>query len=194
MKKPVFRTSVALFVFSMMIVAQGVQAAQMTTDDSMMKKDNAAMMQKDDAMKTDDAMMKEEDSMMKKDDAMMSPDSVMKKDDTMTTNLSVGSQGAEVAALQTFLEGKGLLVIPAGVVKGYFGQLTKAALMKYQTSVDVPATGYFGPITRGVMANMMMQKDDAMKTDDAMMKKDKTMKTDDAMMKKDDAMMEKKPQ
>lgn len=197
MKKPVFRTSLLLSVFTLIIVAQGVHAAEMTTDDSMMKKDGAAMMQKDDAMKTDDAMMKKDDSMMKKEGAMM----------TMTTNLSFGSQGTEVASLQTFLEAKGLLIIPVGVAKGYFGQLTKAALIKYQTLVDVPATGYFGPITRGVMANMMMKKDDAMmspdsmmkrddamKTDDAMMKKDETMKTDEAMMKKDDSMMEMKPQ
>ena len=151
-------------------------------DEAMMKKDDAMMMKKDEVMlkKTDDTMMKKEDSMMK-DTGVMSTES----------NLSLGSKGAEVIALQTFLESKGLLVMPAGVAKGYFGPRTKAALAAYQVSVDVPATGYYGPITRGVMSKMMMEKtgDTMMKKDDAMMKKDATM-----MKKEDAAMMEKKGQ
>jgi peptidoglycan hydrolase-like protein with peptidoglycan-binding domain len=146
-----------------------------------MKKDDAMMMKKDEVMmkKTVDTMMKKEDSMMK-DTGVMSTGS----------NLSLGSKGAEVTTLQIFLESKGLLVMPAGVAKGYFGPLTKAALIAYQASVDVPATGYYGPITRGVMSKMMMEKkgDTMMKKDEAMMNKD------DAMMKKGDAMMEKKTQ
>ena len=39
--------------------------------------------------------------------------------------------------------------MPAGVAYGYFGNLTKAAVAAYQTSVGItPAVGYFGPITR----------------------------------------------
>lgn len=134
---------------------------------------------------TGDSMMKKENTMMKKDDSMMSTG----------VNLSLGSRGADVTMLQTFLESKGLLVIPAGVSKGYFGPLTKSALMAFQTSVDVPSTGYYGPITRGVMAKMMMAKEDTMmKKDDTMMKtEDTTMKKEDTM-KKGDAMMDKKAQ
>jgi len=66
-----------------------------------------------------------------------------------TMDLTMGSTGAEVTALQTFLESKGFLTIPAGVSKGYFGGLTKSALAAYQASVAIsPAVGYFGPITR----------------------------------------------
>jgi hypothetical protein len=110
-------------------------------------------------------------------------------------NLSLGSRGADVTTLQTFLESKGLLAIPAGVSKGYFGPLTKSALMAYQTLVDVPSTGYYGPITRGVMAKMMMAKEDTMmKKDDAMMKKDDTMMMKEDTMKKGDTVMDKKTQ
>ncbi len=73
---------------------------------------------------------------------------------TFNTNLTIGSRGADVVALQSFLEAKGLLVIPAGVAKGYFGALTRSAVAAYQTQKGItPNAGYFGPITRtAVMA------------------------------------------
>ena len=65
------------------------------------------------------------------------------------TNLKLGARGADVVALQSFLESKGLLTMPAGVAKGYFGGLTKSAVVAYQISKGVtPASGYFGPLTR----------------------------------------------
>ena len=67
-------------------------------------------------------------------------------------NLTIGSTGSDVAALQTILVNQGFLVMPVGVAKGYFGNLTRAALAKFQASVQIsPAVGYFGPITRGYM-------------------------------------------
>jgi len=64
-------------------------------------------------------------------------------------NLTVGSRGADVVQLQTYLESKGFLVMPVGVAKGYFGPLTRAALASFQASVGIsPAAGFFGPITR----------------------------------------------
>lgn len=65
------------------------------------------------------------------------------------TNLKLGARGADVVALQSFLESKGLLTMPAGVAKGFFGGLTKSAVVAYQISKGVtPASGYFGPLTR----------------------------------------------
>ncbi len=61
--------------------------------------------------------------------------------------LTIGSTGADVVELQTILEAQGYLVIPAGVAKGYFGQLTKAAVAKWQAAVGLPSTGYFGPLS-----------------------------------------------
>lgn len=67
---------------------------------------------------------------------------------TYTRNLTMGSTGADVTNLQTFLEAQGHLTIPTGVSKGYFGSLTRSALAAYQTANGIsPAVGYFGPIT-----------------------------------------------
>ena len=64
-------------------------------------------------------------------------------------DLSIGSSGSDVTALQTFLESRGFLVMPYGVAKGYFGALTQAALARYQASVGIyPAYGYFDATTR----------------------------------------------
>lgn len=65
---------------------------------------------------------------------------------TYNNNLTVGSEGADVSALQQFLYSKGFLTVNP---TGYFGPLTKAALASYQASVGIsPAVGYFGPVTR----------------------------------------------
>ncbi|HEY9481241.1 MAG TPA: peptidoglycan-binding domain-containing protein, partial [Candidatus Paceibacterota bacterium] len=59
---------------------------------------------------------------------------------SFTRDLTIGSSGADVTALQNFLN-----VTPA---TGYFGSITKAAVTAYQSAHGVPATGYFGPLTR----------------------------------------------
>src|SRR6185436_13937734 len=66
----------------------------------------------------------------------------------ITADLTVGSSGAQVSALQSALVSQGYLVMPAGTAMGYFGSLTKAAVMKWQAAVGLPATGYFGPLSR----------------------------------------------
>jgi len=68
---------------------------------------------------------------------------------SFTRDLTIGSSGADVTALQTILENGGYLVMPVGVPKGYFGNLTKMALAAWQTANGVtPAYGYFGPVSR----------------------------------------------
>ena len=68
---------------------------------------------------------------------------------TFTQNLTIGSRGTEVTALQQMLVAQGHLVMPAGVAMGYFGSLTKAAVAKWQTANGVsPTAGYWGPISR----------------------------------------------
>jgi hypothetical protein len=68
---------------------------------------------------------------------------------TFTSDLTLGSTGSQVSALQSWLVSKGFLTMPSGVAMGYFGGLTQAALARYQASVGIsPAAGYFGPITR----------------------------------------------
>lgn len=63
-------------------------------------------------------------------------------------SLGIGAEGKDVEALQTALENKGLLTMPQGVAKGYFGRITSAAVVKYQASVGLPKVGVFGPLTR----------------------------------------------
>lgn len=64
------------------------------------------------------------------------------------SDFGIGDKGANVIALQTFLEIKGFLVMPPGVPKGQFGGLTKKALQAYQKSMGISPTGYVGPKTR----------------------------------------------
>ena len=63
-----------------------------------------------------------------------------------STNLTVGSKGADVTALQTWLIAHNFSI--AAGATGYFGSQTKAALASYQTSVGLPAFGFFGPLTQ----------------------------------------------
>lgn len=66
---------------------------------------------------------------------------------TFTRDLTIGSSGADVIALQNWLISKGF-TIAAGAT-GYFGGQTQAALARYQASAGIaPAAGYFGPLTR----------------------------------------------
>ena len=67
---------------------------------------------------------------------------------TFPRTLSLGDSGVDVSALQTALEQKGFLTMPAGVATGYFGALTSAAISAYQTSAGLPVVGIFGPATR----------------------------------------------
>ena len=74
---------------------------------------------------------------------------------TFTVDLTVGSRGADVTALQTWLIGKGFS-IPAGAT-GYFGAQTKAAVSAWQASVGItPTAGYFGPISRAKVNGMVV--------------------------------------
>lgn|GEM_PF-6766587 len=64
------------------------------------------------------------------------------------TNLSLGSVGDDVVALQNRLITEGFLVFPPAVAKGYFGQMTKSAVVKYQIAKGVYASGIVGVLTR----------------------------------------------
>jgi peptidoglycan hydrolase-like protein with peptidoglycan-binding domain len=73
---------------------------------------------------------------------------------TFNANLTVGSTGADVSALQTWLMANGYSIpaISAGTAKGYFGSQTKSAVAAYQVAKGIinPGTGFFGPLTRAV--------------------------------------------
>ncbi len=68
---------------------------------------------------------------------------------TFTKDLTVGSKGADVTALQNWLIGKGFSI--AAGATGTFGAQTKAAVAAWQASAGItPAAGYFGAKSRAV--------------------------------------------
>ncbi|MEK7463812.1 MAG: peptidoglycan-binding domain-containing protein [Patescibacteria group bacterium] len=69
-------------------------------------------------------------------------------------NLTLGDTGTDVSALQKFLISNGFDIpdITSGQnAPGIFGATTKEAVIKYQTSVGQPATGFVGPLTRAAL-------------------------------------------
>ncbi len=65
---------------------------------------------------------------------------------SFTRDLTVGSKGADVTCLQQVLASKGHFSVSP---TGYFGSITKAAVMAWQTSAGItPASGYFGAKSR----------------------------------------------
>ncbi|MEK7464774.1 MAG: peptidoglycan-binding protein, partial [Patescibacteria group bacterium] len=69
-----------------------------------------------------------------------------------TRDLTVGSRGADVSALQQTLINAGHLKAVSAPT-GYFGTATKAALAAWQAAKAVsPAAGYFGPKSRAAIA------------------------------------------
>ena len=73
---------------------------------------------------------------------------------TFTTDLTIGSRGTDVTALQNWLISRGFS-IPAGAT-GYFGTQTRAAVAAWQASANIsPPVGYFGPISRSVVNSMV---------------------------------------
>jgi len=71
-----------------------------------------------------------------------------------SSNLTVGSTGPDVVALQTWLIANGHHIpsVESGAAaKGYFGSQTKAAVAHFQAGAGLPSTGFFGPLTRGVL-------------------------------------------
>lgn len=79
---------------------------------------------------------------------------------TFTRSLSSNTTHSEVKTLQQFLNAHGFTVAKKGagsvgkeITK--FGPATRAALIRFQKAYKItPAVGFFGPITRGVVAGM----------------------------------------
>lgn len=64
-----------------------------------------------------------------------------------TSDLYFGMENNnEVILLQQFLTEKGFYT---GPITGNFYELTEAAVKRFQSAAGVPATGYFGPLSRG---------------------------------------------
>lgn len=71
-------------------------------------------------------------------------------------DLTLGSQGPDVVALQEFLidadSGTAARALSTAGASGYFGPMTQAALAEYQKKQGItPSTGYLGPATRAAI-------------------------------------------
>jgi peptidoglycan hydrolase-like protein with peptidoglycan-binding domain len=71
---------------------------------------------------------------------------------TFSNNIFVGLSNNDVTNLQTFLSAKGY--VDASNITGYFGSITRQAVVGFQADNDLPQTGYVGPLTRQVIHNL----------------------------------------
>lgn len=72
----------------------------------------------------------------------------------LTRQLEVGMRGSDVSELQTFLA-TDPSVYPQGLVTGYFGPLTRAAVMNFQAKNGISSVGRVGPITLAAISSKM---------------------------------------
>lgn len=70
--------------------------------------------------------------------------------EALNRQLQVGSRGADVSVLQTYLASD-ITLYPQGTVSGYYGFLTKAAVSNFQSRNGLPAVGRVGPATLPVL-------------------------------------------
>ena len=73
---------------------------------------------------------------------------------TLNRQLQVGMSGSDVSALQTFLAAD-VTLYPQGLVTGYFGNLTKAAVINFQLRNGISPVGRVGPVTLPVLNAQM---------------------------------------
>ena len=78
----------------------------------------------------------------------------MARAEVLTRQLHIGMSGSDVTALQTFLAADPTLY-PQGLVTGYYGSLTAAAVSRFQTRNGISAVGRVGPQTLPVLNAQM---------------------------------------
>ena len=74
--------------------------------------------------------------------------------DVLYRQLQLGSRGADVSSLQTFLA-EDNTIYPQGLVTGYFGSLTKSAVSNFQSRNGISNVGCVGPATLPVINEQM---------------------------------------
>ena len=72
----------------------------------------------------------------------------------ITSQLDYGQRGSNVTSLQEFLSANSN-IYPEGTVTGYFGGLTKAAVMRFQAMFGFAQVGRVGPMTLAKINEMI---------------------------------------
>ena len=92
------------------------------------------------------------------------PENTQTTEPQFTRDLTIGSTGDDVRALQQLLNDLGFLIADTGPgspgqESTYFGERTRQALIRYQQANNIsPASGYFGPLTRASLQNQPTQQ------------------------------------
>lgn len=73
---------------------------------------------------------------------------------TLTRSLDIGSQGNDVTVLQQFLA-QSSSIYPEGLITGYYGNLTAAAVTRWQAAHSIDPVGRVGPITLAALNAQM---------------------------------------
>lgn len=85
-------------------------------------------------------------------------DKAQKYDEALARDLTIGRTGEDVSILQQLLIDTG--AYPQALVTGYFGLLTKVAVQRFQKEQNIiPASGYFGSITKKRILNLIRLRD-----------------------------------
>lgn len=72
---------------------------------------------------------------------------------SISSDLALGSEGAEVTQLQNYLA-TDPAIYPDGLITGYFGSKTQAAVKRFQATHGLPQVGRVGPLTRTKLAEV----------------------------------------
>ena len=75
-----------------------------------------------------------------------------------TRDLELGMAGTDVTALQTYLA-LDTVIYPEGLITGYFGSLTQAAVNRFQARYGIAQVGRAGPITRAKINGLIGASD-----------------------------------
>lgn len=65
---------------------------------------------------------------------------------TISSQMDIGTQNGDVTTLQSAFAANSS-IYPQGLVTGYFGQLTSAAVSRFQAAQGLPVVGRVGPLT-----------------------------------------------
>lgn len=77
---------------------------------------------------------------------------------SINNNLYIGATNKnEIICLQQFLKNQGVNIYPEALITGYFGNLTRSAVVRFQEKYGIFNTGFVGPITRAKINELLLK-------------------------------------